>query len=453
MKEGRTNEKIWLPEKEVLRGFIKLFSGATLGQLIPFFAGPILARLYSPEDFGLFAILSSTSAILSIASTGAFEYAILTTDDEKEASDLALFSSMLAFIFSLLTCVILLLIILLCRPWLHNSYGWAWLLIPVFIFLQGITNAANNSHNREEHYGKMAKGKLIRSVIMSLSQVFLGLLNLRWGLFPGQLVGNGASAIYLFYGVKKKFINAFQLFSLANFRNLAKKYYRFPRFMVPSQMLNELSVQVPVYFLELFFSTAVVGVYALPQKLLNVPVSLIGSSIGQVYFREAAKHKNNAEALSKTTLALFRFLFRIGVVPFSVILVFGDVIFPWLFGSEWQQSGYFAQMLSPWLLFVLSGSPISKLFAVLEKQKTGLWFNITLIALRVSALLAGGLIFKSEMIAVLLFSITGFAYWFYQSFYILRMAKIKIAPIVFEIITILFIVIIPMVIARVCLIN
>lgn len=432
MKLKSIKPPTWMPAKEMLSDFLKLFSGATIGQLIPFLTGPLLSRLYSPDDFGLYALLSSTAGILSIISTGAYEYAILTADDDDESKQLGLLSVLLSLIFSIFSSLILLIILIIAKPWISSSLAWIWIVVPIYVFLQGLLSASSYTLNRQQRYGRMSKGKLMRSATIAAFQIILGFLKLPWGLFPGMVAGHSAATVYLFHGVKNLFRESVQAASLNNLKTIARKYYRFPSFTLPSQLLNELSVQIPVYLLKAFFTTAIVGIYALPQKMLNVPVSLIGQSIGQVYFQKAAKQKNNPDALATTTASLFRFLFRIGVIPFSIIIVFGDLIFPWLFGAEWKQSGIFAQMLSPWLLFVLAGSPISKLFTVQDKQKLGLYFNSTLITLRVVALLVGGLIFKSEIIAVLLFGLTGFGYWFFQSFYILRMAKVKTLPIFIE---------------------
>ena len=185
---------------------------------------------------------------------------------------------------------------------------------------------------------------------------------------------------------------------------------------------------------------------------MNLPVALIGNSIGQVFFQKAVEQKNQPESLAATTLSLFRFLFRIGVIPFSVMLVFGDTIFAWLFGVQWLQSGLFAQMLSPWLLFVLAGSPISKLFTVLDRQNQSLWFNLVLLALRVAGLVAGALFFSSQVAAVFLFSLLSFLYWVFLTFYILRLARVRVFPIIVETFVTWIIVILPMIIVRFVLI-
>ncbi len=418
--------KQFLPSSELLKNFLTLFSGATLGQIIPFLAGPLLSRLYSPEDFGLFALLSSVSGLASIVATGTYEVSILTSENEEEAESAFLLSTILTLLFSSVSAIIILVMVIIANPWATNSLGWIWLLTPLFILFTGLLNSTSYRLNRQKRYGKMATGKIIRSIAMTVAQLILALGKFQWGLFPGMLVGQISSSSYQLSSVKENLKKSIKAISYTNLKAIAIKHKRFPLFLLPAQLTNELSVQVPIYMLKMFFTTSIVGLYALPQKFLNIPVVLIGNSMGQVFFQKAAELKDDRQALAQTTLSLFRFLFRIGVVPFSIILVFGDYLFSWAFGGEWLQSGVFAQMLSPWLLFVLSGSPISKLFTVQNRQEQSLYFNLSLLSLRVLGLLSGALFFKSEVMAVLLFGVTSFSYWVFLTFFILRIANVNV---------------------------
>lgn len=416
------------PQGELLKNSFTLFSGATIGQLIPFFAGPLLAYLYSPADFGFFALMSTTAGIASIISTGSFEYAIVSAKEE-DVDDLVSLASILNILFSVIAAVIVFSILITSKSLANNNLKWVWMLVPLFIFFQGLMNTLNYRMNRQAHYGYMAKGKVMRDSVMTISQLFLGLLNVRWGLLPGVMFGQVAANGFLLG--KLKGVPKINLrISFVGLRRTFLKHYRFPLFLMPSQIINELSVQIPIYFLSFFFSATVVGLYALPQKLLNVPVVLLGNSIGQVFFKDASKQMNSPENLKKTTHSLFSMLFYIGVIPFSVAMVFGDLLMCWIFGAEWQQSGVYVQYLSPWLMFVLIGSPLSRLFTVLEKQREGLWFNVVLLIIRFLGLAIGAFIFNSADIAVKLFAISGAIYWIFLSFYTLRMAKVRLLPVI-----------------------
>lgn len=415
----------YLEQKDLLKNSFALFTGATLGQLAPFLAGPILSRLYSPSDFGLFALMSTTAGIASIISTGSFEYAIVTSDEE-DADDLAVVSGIISLIFSFISATIIFTIISMSVPLVESSHAWLWLLVPLYIFLQGLTSVMNYRFNRHSGYREMAKGKVIRDSSMTFAQLIFGILRFNWGLLPGVIMGQFVAVGFFFKRVWHDLRISLKGLTFKRFGHLVKKYYRFPLFLMPSQLINELSVHIPIYCLNFFFGNYAVGLYSLPQKFLNIPVVLIGNSVGQVFYKDAQSQLNSPDQLRKRTLSLFMLLFFLSVIPFSVIIVFGDIIISWAFGAEWLQSGIYSQYLSLWLMFVLIGSPISRLFAVLEKQKLGLWLNGTLLSMRVLALGIGVFFFNSADIAVKLFAISGALYWFLLSYYILHIVKIKV---------------------------
>jgi len=207
-------------------------------------------------------------------------------------------------------------------------------------------------------------------------------------------------------------------------KNQAIRYKRFPIYSSWSGFLNTASLQVPIILLSSFFSSTVAGLYFYSHKLLNMPMSLLGMSIGQVFFQKASEHKKNPEKLKEITFLVYKKLLYIGVFPLALIMVYGDYIFSFVFGDSWRLAGEYAQVLSPWILFVFISSPLSTLFDVLEKQKEELIFNYLIFIARVAALFVGYLIFHDAYIVIILFGITGAAMWLGYSLYLLNLVHI-----------------------------
>ena len=49
------------PKSEFSRNVLTLMTGTTIAQAIPIAISPILTRIYTPEDFGVFAFGSKTT--------------------------------------------------------------------------------------------------------------------------------------------------------------------------------------------------------------------------------------------------------------------------------------------------------------------------------------------------------------------------------------------------------
>ncbi len=413
-----------LPDRSFTRNFLTLLSGTTLAQAIPFFVGPIISRLYAPADIGFFVLLSSTAGILSILSTGTYEYGVLVEERDDDSHALKETAIVLSLIFSTLAFVALLVIFIVANHTSQDGISWLWLLVPLQVFLTGTANIQNYYLNRHNNYPRISSGKVVRTSGMSIFQIGIGFIKWSWGLFLGQVLGQLVTVFYLLKGSHLNLRSVFK--HRSSIIKQIVKFKKYPLLTMPGALINELSIQVPIYILQLFFTASVVGFYALPHKFLNAPIMLIGSAIGQVFFQRAAKKHNSGERITDTALSVYWFLFKVGLIPFSIIMVFGDILFAWYFGETWRISGMYAQMLSPWLFFVLCGSPLSNLFVVFGKLRLSLNLNIGLLLLRISAMFIGAFWF-SPTVAILLFAAVSFVYWLILTFYTLYLSGAKTA--------------------------
>ena len=80
-------------------------TGTTISQMIPFAVMPILSRLFTPEEFGLYAFYISIVTFLVVFSTGRYELAIPLPQKEEDAWQIFL----LSFSILVLFCAALLL--------------------------------------------------------------------------------------------------------------------------------------------------------------------------------------------------------------------------------------------------------------------------------------------------------------------------------------------------------
>ena len=72
------------PKSEFSRNVLTLMTGTTIAQAIPIAISPILTRIYTPEDFGMFALYMSIASILSVVATGWYELAIMLLKKDED---------------------------------------------------------------------------------------------------------------------------------------------------------------------------------------------------------------------------------------------------------------------------------------------------------------------------------------------------------------------------------
>ena len=65
------------PKSEFSKNVLTLMTGATIAQAIPIAISPILTRIYTPEDFGIFALFIAITTIFGTIANGRYELAIM----------------------------------------------------------------------------------------------------------------------------------------------------------------------------------------------------------------------------------------------------------------------------------------------------------------------------------------------------------------------------------------
>lgn len=409
-----------LLKQSFVRNVLTLMSGTVVAQAIPLLISPLLTRLYSPSQFGVFALYTAIIAVISVVVTGKYELAIMLPKKDEDAYDLMRLSVISTVVISGLIGIVIWSVVYVMEGFLEY-HSWAWLL-PLSILATGLFQSLNYWAIRRKQYKGLAYRTVWQAVITSVCSVSFGLISMTIngliiGAFLGQLVSTALLAGYIY----RQGHTTNRRLSFSTLKSLAIEYREFPLVSTFSNLINSFSTQVPVFMLTSLFGNGVSGQYSLSHRVMNTPMTLLGSSIGQVFLQQGSQCRDEPVQLRNLTLAIFHRLFYIGLIPIAVVMGFGDIIFKVLFGEEWSQAGRFAQVLGLWLLFVFISSPLSQVYTILRRQKSLMVVNIILLVSRVLSLWIGAEVIGNDFGAILLFSISGFLFYFAQIAYIFKL--------------------------------
>ena len=67
------------------RNSLTMLYGTVIAQALPLIFSPVLARLYSPSDFGAFSLFYSIALVLGSVSTGKLDLALYTAKSRRNA--------------------------------------------------------------------------------------------------------------------------------------------------------------------------------------------------------------------------------------------------------------------------------------------------------------------------------------------------------------------------------
>jgi O-antigen/teichoic acid export membrane protein len=352
-------------------------SGTVIAQVIPILISPVIARLYTTEEYGVYSVFFSLLMIFAILANGRYELAIVLPEKDEDAINLAATGLFIAVCLSGFLLIPVLLFNHQIAILLKNQDIAGWLFfIPVMVLLIGIFNVLNYYNSRLKNYKFIAVANVYKSVSLSAVQLILGIFKAGvTGLVTGQIVSQFSGNFKLFRETikNKKLIESV---SKAKMKYVAKRYIDFPKYNIWSGLTSQLSLNLINLFIIAIYSESVVGCYAFANRVLGLPTLLIGTSIGQVFLQEASVEKqksgNARKVFNSTLLKLSLIAIPAGVIAYPLI----HYLWIPIFSKQWLQAGVYAQILLPLIVIRFITNPLISILSVYEKQYISLLWQI-----------------------------------------------------------------------------
>lgn len=366
------------PRSEFSRNVLTLMTGTTIAQAIPIAISPILTRIYTPEDFGVFALYMALASILSVVATGRYELAIMLPKKDEDAMNIVALSIGISFFVSFISLIIVSVFNSQITNLLGNPEISNWLyFIPVTVLLTGVYQSFNYWSNRKKQYKRLALSRITQSGATATANLGMGSGGLGTsGLILGQILGQSVAATILGRMVWREDRGKVEQIKKLKIFALIKKYLDFPKINMFHAFLNDVKNLIVNVILIRCYSSFVLGQFYMVNRILLLPSGLVGSSISQVLYKEVSNKYNRKEDFSKDILNTIVKLFLFGLIPFFIIVFFGKEIFVFLLGKNWEVAGSFASSFALYVLFHFVASPISVVPLVVNKQKQAFYWNL-----------------------------------------------------------------------------
>lgn len=390
-----------------LRNVTVLMTGTVAGRVIAFAIAPVITRLYVPAYFGVFGVFFGVAALFAAISTLRYDQALMLPRRNEKAVNL--------FGLSVIsTVVVAVTSALICLPFADQIgrltgspeiVRWMWL-IPVSVLAAGAFQTLDSWAMRRKQFRKSATAKVMGPAVASGSQIAAGFqgagpLGLIGGLIAGNVFASFPLAVQV-VGQDRQLVC--RSLRVARMRLLARRYSDFPMFSAPVALLNALSQNVPLLVLAHYFGPAAVGFYVLAFRVLQLPATIVLTSLRQVFFQKASEvYRSGGD-----TYLLFRRvtlgLFAISAVPTSLIVLFAPWLFSFVFGASWEMAGEYARWLTIWTGVAVAEIPAVLFSRIYRKQETLLLQQVASFLCRLGALVIGGL-YLTALQTVMLYSL------------------------------------------------
>ncbi len=383
-------------------------SGTAVAQIIGFALTPIISRLFSPSDFGIFGSFYSVSAIITVGVTLQYTQAMMLPKAKADAINLFVLSCLSVVAITLLCLAMVLIAPAFFLNIMKTHSTWMLALLVMAIFISGLNQSFQAWCVRVKAFKHTSASQVIRTVAANGTQIGLGWF--QGGGAPGLILGALLADIMASINLARVLFSSLKTLrpdiQWIRIKQLAIEYRDFPIYSASQNIINALFQGLPVLLLAQFYGIAVAGAYAFGVRLLQVPMNFILTALRQVLFQKACEtHYQGRKLLPlyiKTTLGLFVIAF----FPSVVLFIWSPQIFAWVFGSQWYAAGELARWLVLWLIVGFCNLP-STLFARILRQQKKLFFYELVCLVAATAALVGGGYFMKPINTVILYSVVG----------------------------------------------
>ena len=397
-----------LLENKFIKNIVMVASGTAFAQILTIAMTPIITRIYLPEEYGILSVYASLLTLLSIGASLDYQKAIPIAEDNQSAYNLiaGAFLILLTFIVGLSLVFAFwgeqVISLLNSEALIDYKY-----LISLGVLFAGGYNIILHWSLRTKDFGIVTRTRVTQSIASNFSKVGLGLIGLGpLGLIIGQIIGQSGGISRLSSPLIKKRREIIKAIKWIEIKKLFIRYIKFPLFSAPSNYVYTAGSQAPIIILTALFGPTTAGLYGLANTIVSLPISLLATSVSEVFYSEVASiGKSNPNKIKSLLLKLSSKLALIGIVPLVVFVSFGPWLFSFVFGQHWYDAGVYARLLAfvAYAHFIIL--PAGRILEVLEKQNISLVMNVFGLMVIILTFVCTSLLSFTELQTVMLYAL------------------------------------------------
>ena len=356
-----------------------VFSAKILGRIFDFIKLVILARLLSPDDFGLFGLVMLTMIIFETFSQTGLQAALVQHGGKTEEY----LDS--AWTIQVLRGSLIALMLFLIAPMAASFFDEPRMILPLQVmcfsfFLQGFINIEIIYFQKDLKFHKQFYYEMISNFASLVTGIVLAyLLRSIWALVWANLAGVIMKLVlsYAMLQYRPKF-----QFNIEQ----SKELFRFGKWMTGYAIASFGWQQLDKIFIGKFLGPIPLGIYQIAQRISDIPISNIAGASVNFTFPAYAKIQQGTERLGKAFLDVFETIISI-ITPISVfcILAAPDIVYG-LLTEKWKDAIMPLQILAAAGLFTAMDTLTMPLFISVGKPNIEFLknlFKVTILAITI----------------------------------------------------------------------
>ena len=298
---------------------------------IMFISNLFLARLLSPDDFGLIGMIMVFITVSNVIVDSGFASALIQT---KEIGDKDLST---VFHINVILAIVLYIILYLSAPAIACFYHQDTLIdilrmVGIVLLFNAFSIVQIAKLKRELNFKLLSVVTVFSSLIGCCIGVFLAYRSFGvWALvFQNLMISLVRSLIlWMISAWKPAFI-----FSVESFRKL----FRFGAMILSSQLVDTIYTNVVSLIVGKAFSAKTLGIYTQARTLENVPNYSLITIVNQVIFPVFSKLNEEPEKLKNGMRKSVKALVWVNFPLMSLLIVIAEPLFCFLYTDKWIEA-------------------------------------------------------------------------------------------------------------------
>ncbi|MGJ0577775.1 oligosaccharide flippase family protein [Xenorhabdus bovienii] len=390
----------------------ELIGGNALSQIIIIISMPLIIREYTPQDFGVLAIINSIVIIIGVIGLGRYDQLIYKFTDRNNW--IRCHTNGMSILIILSTIIFIVSIASYNNLYTDSSF----IFIAPLIFSFSAYQMYCSILSLEQFYRIIVISNIIRSIILVTSQYFLSdwaSFGLITGLFLSQIFSLTIVASVCHYHLKYRF--ASQL-DFSDFKEAI--------FSSSQSLANSISSELPTVFIPYQFGLILLGYYNLAIKLTQLPITFFSNAIRPFIMGELNKNKDEKEIIYKRLRQSSFLLLFLSILGILLINFLSEKFFILYAGEKWSASGEIASALSFWLLIAFANIIATSYMTIDARFKELFYYDFSLLIVRLLTIVLCYILSMSFMYFIYLYSIIGMLFNIFIIFYAISLSKKKI---------------------------
>lgn len=397
---------------ESLKNVTKISGGTAVGQIITIITLPFITRMYGAEIIGVWTVVTAFSNIVTNVCDLGLSNSLMMCDDGmipkwyslivKLSCVISLFCGILVFLYQL--------VIGSDMPYALTISSFS----ALYAFLLRWVNVCSVILNRNKEYNTLMINSILRFSVVALVSIGLGSMGFKnFGYYIGNVLGQFMTILHMM-----RFLPRFVFRSkLKEYVAAVQQNVNYIRYQLPASITIILRTELPNLLISSLFGNKILGYFSISQKLLTIPITFLGQSLGKVFYQKAAEIRRTGQAIGNFVEKNINRGMLIALIPMTLFAAYGDAAVVFYFGAEYVVGGVICRIIVYRSLFNFISSATQGLDIVLNKQQYVLYSCFVQTILAVLSVLCGYLfnsIYVASVLLVVTFILIQIIYFFFM---------------------------------------